>query len=576
MANSNLQVAKKAKNDEFYTQYEDIEKEMNAYYEYDNDVFRGKTILLPCDDPEWSNFTKYFVANFERFGIRKLISTSYAKSAQNGEATDFEKKSSEYDESKHREHGKVFFMDRFNKDIQLQDNLTFYYLQGDGDFRSEEVCRLRDEADIIITNPPFSLLRNFLAWVNPNEKKFVLLSNINAVTYKEVFPLIKDNVIWAGTIFNKTLEFIIPDDYALKGKGFIDNEGKKHGFVPGICWFTNIDHGKRHEPLRLMTMADNLKYNKKLIKKLPKDENSKPYYPKYDNYDAIECPCVDGIPSDYKPCWYDCPSASKCQYGLSEGRNNDAICDKCCNGKISVPITYLDKHHENQFKIIGADFEVAKPMKDVDPTGIYEQGGPAFYLKDKNDDDEPENKSGEQKYRRMYKRIVIRQKKNVTELLESRLHSSISTVQNNSKSWDCLQKIGEKRLSMEFQHIQTNNTKKVLDQSFCQRGFIQESSSDTKCSGVIGVPITFLDKYCIEQFEIIGMTQRGCHDESLEIKKYDDYWEMRQDGTKTGSSGSKTNGNPNISINDLKHNYFINIDGHVVQSCYQRILIKRR
>lgn len=168
MANDSLSAAKSAKNDEFYTQYSDIEAEMNAYVEYNPDVFRGKTILLPCDDPNWSNFTKYFASNFERFGLKKLISTSYAKSAGNKVITKAELDSPIYDPVKHDTCGKLFIVERDadgSGAIDIDDIEFTRYLDGDGDFRSEEVRKLRDEADIIITNPPFSLFREFLAWI---------------------------------------------------------------------------------------------------------------------------------------------------------------------------------------------------------------------------------------------------------------------------------------------------------------------------------------------------------------------------------------------------------------------------
>ena len=199
--NSNLGAARRAKNDEFYTQYSDIEAEMNAYVEFNPDVFRDKTVLLPCDDPEWSNFTKYFAANFERFGLKKLISTSYAKSAGSQQLTLFEQDSPLYDADKHDTHGKLFTLTR-DKDGSSRvdtDDIEFSgYLEGDGDFRSAEVTALRDEADIIITNPPFSLFREFLAWILEAGKQFVILGNMNAITYKEVFPHLKDNEIWLG------------------------------------------------------------------------------------------------------------------------------------------------------------------------------------------------------------------------------------------------------------------------------------------------------------------------------------------------------------------------------------------
>ena len=181
--NANLHSAKDAKNDEFYTQFSDIESEMNAYVEYNPDVFRNKTILLPCDDPEWSNFTKYFATNFERFGLKKLISTSYARGAGNKQITLFELESPIYDANKHETHGKLFTLTRDTDNsgrVDLDDIEFNGYLEGDGDFRSPEVTALRDESDIIITNPPFSLFREFIEWILEGDKKCIILySNRN-------------------------------------------------------------------------------------------------------------------------------------------------------------------------------------------------------------------------------------------------------------------------------------------------------------------------------------------------------------------------------------------------------------
>ena len=204
MANSNLSKAKNAKNDEFYTQYHDIEKEITAYLEYNPDVFRGKSILLPCDDPEWSNFTKFFAQNFERFGLKKLISTSYApnsKNYKNGyQPSLFEKNDPQFDTKKTVKNGKIFTLthDKTGDGKTDVNDLEWHYLQGDGDFKSDEIKKLRDESDIIITNPPFSLFREFLAWVVESNKLFVMIGNKNCVTYKEVFPLIKENKLWSG------------------------------------------------------------------------------------------------------------------------------------------------------------------------------------------------------------------------------------------------------------------------------------------------------------------------------------------------------------------------------------------
>lgn len=358
MNNVNLHVAKAAKNDEFYTQLTDIENELRHYSKH----FKGKTVLCNCDDPFESNFFKYFVLNFNKLKLKKLITTCYAGSDvaeyRNGKAKPYKAVvTTVYDTI---EDGDVDMEDVCNLFDLDENELT--ELEGDGDFRSEECLKLLDEADIVVTNPPFSLFREYVAVLMEHKKKFIIIGSKNAITYKEFFPLLKNNKMWLGSNNPAPKEFMQRD-------GTI----KKFG---NIGWYTNLDLKKCHEELTL-------------VNRYTPDE-----YPHYDNYDAIEVNKVANIPYDY--------------------------------------------------------------------------------------------------------------------------------------------------------------------------------------DGVMGVPITFLDKYNPEQFEIIGLTQRGCHDEALETKKYDDYWEMRQDGTRTGSSGSKTNGNPNLAMNDGKNNYFINSDGYIVQSRYQRILIRNK
>lgn len=270
--NRDLTHARKAKNDEFYTDYGDIEAEMNAYYERNPDVFRDKTILCPCDDPEWSNFTKYFAQNFTRFGLKKLISTSYSKSAGSRQLTLFEQDSPLYDEEKHPTHGKLFTLERAAGDRRVDvDDLRFSrYLDGDGDFRSREVTRLRDEADVIITNPPFSLFREFLTWILAGGKDFIIIGNLNAITYKEVFPLIQNNRVWFGySIHSGDRKFHVPDYYPLDAAGCgVDDDGRKYIRVKGVRWYTNLDHALRHQPLLLDTMEHNLKFNRRLKRKL--------------------------------------------------------------------------------------------------------------------------------------------------------------------------------------------------------------------------------------------------------------------------------------------------------------------
>jgi hypothetical protein len=329
MANDNLTSAKKAKNDEFYTQYEDIEKEMNAYLEYDKDTFKDAVVLLPCDDPEWSNFTKYFAQNFKRLGLKKLISTSYAPNSK-PEGLDyqpalFEIDSPNFDEVKTRANGKIFTL---TKDINGDGEVDFHdfeweYLEGDGDFRSEEVTALLEEATHVITNPPFSLFREFIAWIMKAKKKFLIIGNMNAITYKEVFPLIKENKVWLGNnakVNGGAMLYEIPESIANLDQVrdiLTDEKGNKKYItrVQGVRWFTNIDHGRRHEPLQLMTEADNIKFSKnKDVKGVG--------YKKYDNYDAIEVSLVVSIPSDYK-------------------------------GVMGVPISFLDKYNPDQFEILG-------------------------------------------------------------------------------------------------------------------------------------------------------------------------------------------------------------------------------
>ena len=286
MSNTNLHKAKRAKNDEFYTQLDDIQREMNAYLEYDPNVFRDKTVLLPCDDPTWSNFTKYFALNFETLGLKKLISTSYAADGGNG---------------------KVFVLDGENE-------LQWEYLAGDGDFRSAEVTALRDEADMVITNPPFSLFREFMAWLVEGDVEFAVIGSMNAITYKELFPLIKDNTLWIGATGMKSITYEVPVEGDV-GPGQFEENGKRYQKMGNTCWSTNIEHGRRHEPLNLMTQADNAMFNKRIM-------NNANSYKKYDNYDAIEVPTTSGIPSDY-------------------------------TGVMGVPISFLDKYCPEQFEIVG-------------------------------------------------------------------------------------------------------------------------------------------------------------------------------------------------------------------------------
>jgi len=343
-ANRNLSDAKRAKNDEFYTQWADIEREMNAYLEYDPNVFRDKVILLPCDDPEWSNFAKFFALHFVDYGLKKLISTSYAPDSNPAGAlyqpTLFEAADPKFDPMKTRANAKKFILEPndINDDGVVNiDDLKWDYLEGDGDFRSDEVTALRDESDLIITNPPFSLFREFLGWIQQGGKQFSIIGNENAIAYKNVFRLIKVNKTWKGATANSTdMVFGVPKGFPVKEAdrlkaeklGYPSDDERDYTRLGNSCWFTNIEHGRRHEPLQLMTMADNLKFNKKLNATL----NGGTEYQQYDNFDAIEVPFTDAIPSDY-------------------------------DGVMGVPITWLAKYNPEQFEILGTDESDYKPDK---------------------------------------------------------------------------------------------------------------------------------------------------------------------------------------------------------------------
>jgi hypothetical protein len=404
MANKNLSKAKNAKKDEFYTQYIDIQKEIESYLEYDPNTFKDKVVYCNADDPFESNFFRYFVLNFNRLNLKQLITTSYKPSPVANTQVGLFGDDVTLEPIKGRpkvtankfiinEVGDVDGDGQFNlKDVALQlktnKNNEWTPLKGDGDFRSDECIELLKQSDVVVTNPPFSLFRDFVKQIFDYKKQFLIIGNMNSVTYKEIFPLIKGNKMWYGqSISSGDREFQVPDDYPLNAASYRSEDGKNYIRVKGVRWFTNLDHGRRHQVLDLMTKEDNLKYNKKL-------QGHETAYVKYDNYDAIEIPYTNAIPSDYER--------------------------------------------------------------------------------------------------------------------------------------------------------------------------------------VMGVPITFLDKYNPDQFEILGATQRGCHDEVPDTKKYNDYWEVRQSGEKTGSSGGKTNENANLLTNDGKKNYFENKQGRIVQSAYQRIFIKHK
>lgn len=328
--NQGLAAAKTAKQDEFYTQYVDIQKEVEAYLEFDPDTFRGKVVYCNCDDPFESNFFKYFAANFNKLGLKKLVTTSYDGSPIAGAQLTF----GEYDEGNgKRQKPKAIAVEieEVNdvngdgatgvEDVKLfleRNPHTRTRLAGGGDFRSSECIALLKEADIVVTNPPFSLFREYVAQLVEEGKKFLIIGNLQAITYKEVFPLIRADRLWLGvTIHSGDREFRVPDHYPLNAAGWrVDENGVKYIRVKGVRWYTNLDHGRRHQELPLMTMEDNLRFSRH------REIKGKAAYDRYDNFEAIEVPFTDAIPSDY-------------------------------DGMMGVPITFLDKYNPGQFEILG-------------------------------------------------------------------------------------------------------------------------------------------------------------------------------------------------------------------------------
>lgn len=294
MANKQLTQAKKAKKDEFYTQLEDIEAELKHYKKH----FEGKTVLCNCDDPRMSHFFYYFVLNFHLLGLKKLITTCY--------------KSQDPDLPSGNTTQHAVYLVYEGEDIGMPPNPNIaglvHPLKGDGDFRSKECIEFLKEADIVVTNPPFSLFREYVAQLMEYKKEFIIIGNINAVTYKEIFPFIQNDRIWLGpSIHGGDREFEIPSSYPLEAASSrTDSDGRKFIRMKGVRWFTNLDFPQRHEELILYK-----KYRPEV-------------YPHYDNYDAININKTADIPGDY---------------------------DKV----MGVPITYLDKHNPDQFQIIGID-----------------------------------------------------------------------------------------------------------------------------------------------------------------------------------------------------------------------------
>jgi Adenine-specific methyltransferase EcoRI len=292
-----LQKAKADKMDEFYTILSDIERELRHYKKH----FKNKVVFCNCDDPRVSNFFHYFSYNFKQLGLKKLVTTCY----KNQNADLF---------SEHKSQRAIYLEytgDKNGNNVPDPEEIGIKHLKGDGDFRSQECIELLKQADIVVTNPPFSLFREYVAQLDQYSKKFLIIGNWNAITYKDIFKLIKENKIWLGFNSNRNFSgFIVPKHYPLHGtEARIDENGNRIVSSNNTCWFTNLDIAKRHEELILYKAYD------------------KADYPKYDNYDAINVNATKDIPVDY-------------------------------DGVIGVPITFLDKYNPDQFEILGSDFEV--------------------------------------------------------------------------------------------------------------------------------------------------------------------------------------------------------------------------
>ncbi len=338
-SNVSFGAARKAKADEFYTQLSDIEKEMRHYKAH----FKDKVVYCNCDDPRISNFFHYFSYNFEKLGLKRLISACY--------------KSTERDLFSRYDSEQAIWLD-YNGDksgngVPDPDEIGVKPFMGDGDFRSEEAIELLKQADVVVTNPPFSLFKEYVAQLIKYDKKFLIIGNMNAITYKEIWPLIQANKMWLGVTRTGTgsMWFRVNDDAPVKSGQKVDENGVRYQTVGNSAWFTNLDIAKRHEDVILYKT-----YN-------PQD------YPKYANYDAIEVSLAVNIPIDYP-------------------------------GAMGVPITFLGKHNPDQFEILGQSQVVGVPMSTIAEKGTFQQGGPAFYLP-----------KGDGTYRRIYDRIVIRNKR---------------------------------------------------------------------------------------------------------------------------------------------------------------------
>ena len=610
LANENLHKAKEAKNDEFYTQLNDVSEELRHYKEH----FKDKIIFCNCDDPTWSAFWRYFHLNFEHLGLKKLISTHY----------DREKPTY-----------KMEYTGGNDNDIEAGVKTP---LEGNGDFRNQECIDLLKEADIVVTNPPFSIAReDFIPQLFEYKKKFLIIGDLNWVTYKIIFPLLKNNEMWMG--YSAVKEFLQPD-------GTIKKFGNK-------LWFTNLDIKKRHEKLILWKNYTSAEF------------------PRYDNYDAINVDKVSNIPCDYCESWevtedefknfsadeweitrtgeldgeksffiipaadtelrkllhehatgykeeiekeiikriqkninndrlpsgrqaaerqkdtvtesLECQSpslTSTIQHSLKsleqqsqKERDSVTVCglqnqelhsllstssenisaclqERYCNGVAGVPITFLDKYSPDQFEIVNANDYRKTENVPVKSHGLIKDKDASITLSESK--------------KEMQKSIDKKDSKNI--IAKSRAEQSRAEA-------DCICTNLYQEETLNCSHLEV--TDGISPENENMQGFL----SDRYCNGVFGVPITYLDKYNPEQFEIIGMLQSSTDEQAgiPNLRFYNSFREMRQDMSYTGASGGKANGNPVIKEKPKKGNFLYNEKtGEYVHSVYARIVIRRK
>ena len=540
MANENLHKAKEAKNDEFYTQLNDVAEELRHYKEH----FKDKVIFCNCDDPTWSAFWRYFHLNFEHLGLKKLISTHY---------------------DKEKPTYKMEYTGGNDNDIEAGVKTP---LEGNGDFRNQECIDLLKEADIVVTNPPFSIAReDFIPQLFEYKKKFLIIGDLNWVTYKIIFPLLKNNEMWMG--YSAVKEFLQPD-------GTIKKFGNK-------LWFTNLDIKKRHEKLILW-------------------KNYTPAeFPQYDNYDAINVDKVSNISCDYCESW----EVTEEEFKNFSANEWEITRTGELNGEKSffiIPAADTELRKLLHEHATGYKEEIEKEISKKIQKNIFIDGSKTGDLQDRR----PARQVLQRRTRssnhipqllqpraipncrkrvftcsrqrpriRSWKENVqqnLHAEDSVTESSEYQSHSLTSTTQHSLKSSAWRPETLKDLLALTQQQ---EKMARILEEN----SNTEEFSSERYCNGIFGVPITYLDKYNSEQFEIIGMLQSSTDEQAgiPNLRFYNSFREMRQDMSYTGASGGKANGNPVIKEKPKKGNFLYNeTTGEYVHSVYARIVIRRK